>query len=110
MTGVTYKPISYGYNMSTAQGKAFTGTFDGNNHIIKNVTMTSSLASYGATYGIIGYLGPNGVVKNLGVENMSIDGGNKASRLCIGGIAGSLSAPITIESCYGGGTPHLEAD
>ena len=56
MSGIDYKPVSYATNMYTAQGAAFKGTFDGNNHIIKNVNMTSSLATYGATYGIIGYL------------------------------------------------------
>ena len=96
----SFKPISYAIEMYKAQGASFTGTFDGNNHVIKNVNMTSSIATYGATYGIIGYLGANGIVKNLGVENVAVDGGSNASRLCIGGITGSIGAGITIESCY----------
>ena len=47
----------------------------------------------------MGILVCDGVVKNLGVENMTVDGGN-AQRLCIGGIAGSLGAGITIENSY----------
>ena len=98
MTGISYKPVSWASNFSSVQGKAFTGTLDGDGHVIKNISFTN-LATYGSTYGIIGYLGPNGTVKNLGVENMTVNGG-AANRLCIGGIAGSLSSPMTIESCY----------
>ena len=71
------------------------------------ITIFDVLSStYGATYGIIGYLGPNGVVKNLGVENMTVDGGNKASRLCIGGIAGTTKDKdgTYISGCYNYGS------
>jgi len=98
MTGISYKPVSWATSMYTVQGAAFTGTLDGNNHIIKNISFTN-LATYGSTYGIIGFISANGVVKNLGVENMTVNGG-AANRLCIGGIAGSLGAPVTIENCY----------
>jgi len=98
MTGISYKPVSWATSMYTVQGAAFTGTLDGNKHIIKNISFTN-LATYGSTYGIIGFISANGVVKNLGVENMTVNGG-AANRLCIGGIAGSLGSPVTIENCY----------
>lgn len=98
MTGVEYTPISYAHSMATAQGKAFTGTLDGNNHVIKNITFKQS-STYGATYAIIGYLGVNGVVRNLGVENITVNAGT-ASRFCIGGIAGSIGNATTIENSY----------
>ena len=56
--------------VEASYAQTFTGTLDGNNHVIKNVTMKTA-STYGATYGIIGYLGGNGTVKNLGIENMS---------------------------------------
>ena len=98
MSGVSYTPISWATSMYTAQGASFTGTLDGNNHVIKNVTMKTA-STYGATYGIIGYLGGNGTVKNLGIENMTVPAGT-ASRFCIGGIAGTLANAITIENSY----------
>ena len=100
MSGVSYKPISYGTSMYTAQGARFTGTLDGDGHIIKNITINSNLATYGATGGLIGVLGANGVVKNLGVENMSITTTANSTYMCIGGIAGSLMANMSIDSCY----------
>ena len=99
MTGVSYKPISYATSMYTAQGARFTGTLDGDGHIIKNITINTNLATYGATAGIIGVLGTGGAVKNLGVENMTVTTGN-GNRLCIGGIAGSLMANMSIDRCY----------
>lgn len=98
MSGISYTPISWASSMYTAQGASFTGTLDGNNHVIKNVTM-KSLSTYGSTYGIIGYLGTNGTVKNLGVENMTVAAGT-ASRFCIGGIVGTLGNAVTIENSY----------
>lgn len=98
MSGYDYRPISYASNMSSAAGSAFTGTLDGNGHVIKNISF-ANIAQYGATYGIIGYLGANAVIKNLGVEDMIVNGGG-SGRLCIGGIAGTLNAGITIEGCY----------
>ena len=98
MTGISYKPVSWATSMYTVQGATFTGTLDGNNHVIKNISFTN-LATYGSTYGIIGYLGANGVVKNLGVENMTVNGGT-ANRLCIGGIVGTLGNAVIVENSY----------
>ena len=98
MSGVSYVPISRATNMNLPQGAAFTGTLDGGGHIISNISF-GNLATYGNTYGIIGYLGAGGTVKSLGIENMTVNGGN-SQRLCIGGIAGTLNSSITIENCY----------
>lgn len=101
MMGIVYKPISYGTSMTTAQGTRFTGTIDGGGHIIKNITIPASyLSGYGATAGLIGILGTDGTVKNLGIENITITTGN-ATYMCIGGIAGSLATDgMSIENCY----------
>lgn len=99
LSGNSFKPISYGTSMYTKEASTFTGTFDGNGHIIKNLTMTEAISAYGATYGVIGLLGSKGVIKNLGVENVMINGGN-AERLCIGGIVGSIFNEVSIDNCY----------
>ena len=98
LTDVSYTPISRATSLTTAQGAAFTGTLDGNYHIIKNISF-ANLATYGNTYGIIGYLGAGGTVKNLGVENMTVNGSN-AQRLCIGGVAGTINSSVNIDNCY----------
>jgi len=110
-----YVPICYAYEDSTPQnglgsGKRFNGTLDGNGHIIKNVTINLSTFSdqskNGMTAGIIGVMGHNpdddnagGTVKNLGVENITINTGTK-SYPCIGGIAGTMMTRTTITDCY----------
>ncbi|MBO4898651.1 MAG: hypothetical protein J5590_10175, partial [Clostridia bacterium] len=76
MSGVSaYMPISraigVGGSHTLPGGTTFKSTFDGDGHVIKNVTMTAqTLAAGGSTYGIIGWLGLDGVIKNLGVENI----------------------------------------
>ena len=103
MTGISYKPISWGTSLSDAQCASFTGTLDGDGHIIKNITIPITYAQdFGSAVGVIGILGANGTVKNLGVENMAVTAGGTSnpSYMCIGGIAGSLMANVSIDRCY----------
>ncbi|MCI0499683.1 MAG: PASTA domain-containing protein, partial [Planctomycetales bacterium] len=51
---------------SNYEGTPFSGFFDGNSHIISNLTMSSTDVSYS---GLFGYVGPNGTVANLGIKN-----------------------------------------
>ena len=101
MAGLNYKPISWGTSMTTAQGARFTGTLDGDGHVIRNISIPASyVQNYGATAGLIGILGTDGAVKNLGIEDISIVTGN-ATYMCIGGIAGCLAANgMSIDRCY----------
>lgn len=68
---------------------AFNGTFEGNGHILSGVTIPATTGSY---EGLFGNLGPNGVIRNLGVDSASVDGTNA------GGIVGYNSG--TIENCF----------
>jgi hypothetical protein len=83
----------------------FNGFFDGNNHIIKNLTM-NNIGGNGAL-GLFGsvYLG---TIKNLGIEDVNFIG--------LGGYIGSLACSNsgTITNCYstvkfsvGGNTAHI---
>jgi hypothetical protein len=57
--------------IGTGSSSSFTGTFDGNNHIISNFTYTSPTTSY---VGLFGCLGSSGQIKNLGLTNVNVTG------------------------------------
>ena len=75
---------------SNYNGTAFTGTFNGDGHVISNLTVN------GAYYcGLFGYIASGGIVSNLGLENASITGTEKF----IGGLCG-WNYEGSITSCY----------
>ena len=73
-------------------GVPFTGCFDGNNHIISNLTVNSIKYC-----GLFGYIESGGSVKDLGVENVDIAG----SQWNIGALCGSSFGSVT--NCYTSG-------
>ncbi len=85
-TGTQYNIIG---NLTTK----FTGTFDGNGHVISNLTITASSQS---NVGLLGYVGSGGKILNLGVENIGI-----AGYRWVGGLVGENFGTIT--SCYATG-------
>ncbi|MDD5063597.1 MAG: GLUG motif-containing protein [Phycisphaerae bacterium] len=101
LTGITYStaPISPDtINSSTFQGTAFTGAFDGNGHMILNLTID---AITGNDYlGLFGQTGSTAEIKNLGIEDCNIIGGTGSER------AGTLVGFNygTIKECYTTGT------
>ena len=117
MSGVAnFKPICYSANSSyqPVSGNSlsrFHGTFDGNGHIIKNVTidLTDTSTFTGSNYmtaGIFGVLGhidaslkTGAIIKNLGVENMTVTAADYTN-VNIGGIAGNVQNFPTIQDSY----------
>ncbi len=87
MSGQAWTPIGDG---STNMSPAYTGTFDGAGHTIRNLSITSQAYSVGLFGGIRG-----GTVKNLTLENPQISGNNYA-----GGIVGVLQINSTMENCH----------
>ena len=91
----TWTPIGV-----TAMGEGvtngYTGHFDGNGHVIRNVTFATPASAKAA--GIFGTVQYGGTVRNLGVENLSFDDNTYDHRA--GGIAGQLLADSTISDCY----------
>ena len=89
LQGVEWIPIGQ------ASTKQFIGTFDGNDHVISNLTInTSSNAEEGYSTGFFGLL--KGTVKNLNVELTNINGCQN-----VGVIAGSVeSSKGIIENCH----------
>lgn len=68
----------------------FRGIFDGNNHIIQNLTVTG----LGYDVGLFGYVGAGGVVENLGIESGTVNGVNN-----VGGVVGYLEDGY-VTNCY----------
>ena len=83
---------------SSSYSPQFRGNFDGNGYIVYNFKV-SVAQSYGYTYyGLFGYLGYGSTVKNLGVEDFSINI-TQSAEIYAGGLAGWASnAKIT--NCY----------
>jgi hypothetical protein len=81
------------------QGDAFTGVFDGNGHIINNLTINTSGA--GNDYlGLFGHV-DGGEIKNLRLSNVSIISGDDS--IYVGGLAG-FNQNGNINNCYSTGT------
>ena len=72
----------------------FKGTFDGNNHKIVNFII--NFIESGTTFGLFLCIDYNGSIKNLGIENFSID--------CYGGGALTGFNRGSISNCYSAGT------
>lgn len=72
----------------------FSGTFDGNGHVIRNIVINSS-TNY---TGFFGSCGSNAKIMNMGIENGDITGD-----FCVGGIVAQTDGGL-IEKCYYAGT------
>ena len=85
----------------------FYGTFDGDNHVVKNMNITNvGMNTFHYNYaGFFGYL-QHATVKNLGIENINVglyNGNNPSTSTRInslGGLAGTAQGDTKIENCY----------
>lgn len=75
---------------------AYKGTFDGNDHEIKNLYVTGETSNY---YGLFGVLGAGGTIRNLTVSGSVEITGSGSNSYGIGGIVGQLGGAGTIENC-----------
>ena len=69
---------------------SFKGTFDGNGHVISNLTIGNPTLDY---QGLFGYAGSNSTLKNVGLEGGSVTGQN-----IVGCLVGYVQGSIT--NCY----------
>jgi len=77
----------------------FEGVFNGDGHIVRNLTI-DTVGANNDYLGLFGKIEGSGArVKNLGIENTNITGGNYSARL--GGLCGNNSGTIT--NCYATG-------
>ncbi|MBN2139076.1 MAG: hypothetical protein JW720_14810, partial [Sedimentisphaerales bacterium] len=84
MNGVAMTPVG---NSSTM----FTGIFDGNGHIIRNVDINTPSKYY---VGLFGYVGSYVHIRNVGIEDAAISG-----RDYVGGLVGSDDGPEGYSGC-----------
>ena len=99
LTGKSYSaaPIAGSYVESGWNGVRFTGTFDGNGYKVANLTINASGSSH-SYLGLFGQIKSSGVIKNLGVENVSITAGDGA--VLIGALVGFANTGSAINNCY----------
>ena len=79
--GLGFEPIGN-------SGNPFTGSFDGNGKVISNLEMHRTGSDY---LGLFGNIGSSGSVSELGLEDVSIYGGNY-----VGGLAGLNAGSLSI--------------
>ncbi len=80
-------PNPLGHSL-TRTGPVFTGTFNGEGHVIRNLTIDNHIGALGT--GLFGWVGGNGRVQNLRLEAVNICGGN-----VVGAVAGRNYGTIT---------------
>ena len=87
--GAGWNPI--GNNSTVSSGTRFQGNFDGNNKLVKNLTINfptgNDIGLFGHTY--------RATIQNLGVENCNIVGSTN-----VGGLVGYAFSNNTINNCY----------
>ena len=96
LTGYTserFKIIGRWIDWYDPNNKPFTGVFDGNEHKIWNFTWDSNGIN---SVGLFGYVGSDGQIKNLGLENIDV---NAVNGNFIGGLVGEMDGG-TITGCY----------
>lgn len=75
--GGAWTPIG---NYSASTSLQYTGTFDGADHTISNLTVDNSSADY---QGFVGYLGRGGAIQNLTLdESCSVTGSDNVGGIC----------------------------
>lgn len=90
LSGTTYTQAV----IAPTSGNPFTGVFNGNGHILSNVTINQPTKDY---IGLFGYIGAGGQIRRLGVENVNLTGYAN-----VGGLAGFNRGSIT--DCYATGS------
>ncbi|MBR6939650.1 MAG: hypothetical protein IKH65_02480, partial [Clostridia bacterium] len=90
-----WTPIGDGRKISQGVSIVYTGTFDGDGHIITGLTFNKPFDTYA---GFFGCISTDGKVQNVGLEGGSITGANY-----VGGVVGHNSRG-TITNCYNTGS------
>lgn len=106
ITPFTKAPIAPDIDNSNLDfdGTSFTGIFDGNNFSIASLIINVGIAD-NDFLGLFGHLGQACIVKNLGMENVSVIGGSSSQYL--GGLCGWNGGTIT--NCYAAGNVSGES-
>lgn len=90
VSGGQYYNDGKGFTVLGSASKPFSGTFDGNGHVIKGVKINRPTEQY---VGLFGYV--TGTVKNVALVDADITGGYYT-----GGVAGYVASGATVTQCY----------
>ena len=88
LSGVNWEPVAFGDN-----NIHYTGIFDGNGHTISNLTITNRYFNYYC--GMFGRVGTNATIKNMTLENVSLNVSSDEVLAAIGALAGSNQGIIS---------------
>ena len=84
------------YNIIGTKAEPFAGVFDGDGHVIRNLTIETMVEGI-KFLGLFGWIsGDNSEIKNLGMENVAIFGGYESCN--VGGLVGFNNG--TVSNCY----------
>ena len=89
----TYWNEGAGWMPIDAENTAFSATFDGNGHTIRNLFINRETTF---SVGLFGQLASPSVLRNVGVIDVDVTGG----RLIVGGLVGSISSGSSITASY----------
>ena len=85
---------------------AFTGSFDGDGHVISNlkieITDSTATLTISGLFGEVSQVEKKATIKNLGVEAINIEHNYYSTK--IGGLIGQCQYPTDIQNCYTTGT------
>lgn len=104
LAAATYDKAVIATHVATSQAAPsllFVGSFDGNGHVIRNLTIDNAAAH---CLGLFGGIGDAAVVTDLGVENVDITGADNCGGLAGYVRAGRVAVAPTISDCYVTGT------
>lgn len=97
------------YGIGSPWGNKFSGTFDGNGHVIYNLT----LASNQAVNGLFRTTAAGAEIKNVGIASgastVAIEANNDAN-VYIGNFIGEATGSVTIENCFNAASLTVEAN
>ncbi len=93
----TYNNAGLGFTPIGNNTINFTGTFDGDNHIISNLYFNTNCSNIG----LFGYIGAGAKIENIGIEDASVTSlyDTYIGSLC-GRINGTSELPATVTNCY----------
>ncbi|WP_282037099.1 T9SS type A sorting domain-containing protein [Saccharicrinis aurantiacus] len=96
MDGHVYHPM--GYTTTNGDITKFTGDFDGDNHVIKNLTVTRHEDQNNQFFGMFG--DASGNIMNLGLINVNINADDNQIDERIAAFCGQLYDFHSVENCY----------
>jgi hypothetical protein len=97
----TFNGVTSDTHVSSYTGAAFKGTFDGQGHSIKNITLKSDLTGTGSVYGLFGIL-DGATVENLTMGAKNGDGSTftvSANGVSDAGVIAGACLGSTIQNC-----------